>query len=439
MQKESKVQKALVLILLLVFISSFFVSITVSRYVAEQNAPFGDDTHLDYTVNSVFVVKNQEELFAAINQGYTYVQLDQEIENPLIVTQKAETLNSDLILDLNGIEIQRNGYEPILHIKPGVRLTIVDTSAEQTGGLYNPVGSVFNIAGGTLTVVTGTFESGPRYSEYNSYNSEILDDTVGSATLRTLVEKDPQQVNLSVKKDGVFQTEVVTTAPIIKSYPEKTGNVEYNHGNLYFDTQVTRGAFTIKPDTYCYYRTSEDAGVDTSADSMADWFYTYYVTQDGFNYVGTTPESTNDVKITIFGYENTIKQASTKVNPIDYYAAIQMSSGTLDVQNGAFFSYFGVDRTACVNAQGGQITVKKGKFSSRVPNATKYVPDGVAVKEVDGLAFDESYFDNYNWSDQLPTDPYQGNLARLGESVCKPPPFIQFKLVNRINVVCVLS
>ncbi len=418
MQKESKVQKALVLILLLVFISSFFVSITVSRYVAEQNAPFGDDTHLDYTVNSVFVVKNQEELFAAINQGYTYVQLDQEIENPLIVTQKAETLNSDLILDLNGIEIQRNGYEPILHIKPGVRLTIVDTSAEQTGGLYNPVGSVFNIAGGTLTVVTGTFESGPRYSEYNSYNSEILDDTVGSATLRTLVENDPQQVNLSIKEDGVFKTEVVTTAPIIKSYPEKTGNVEYNHGNLYFDTQVTRGDFTINPDTYCYYRTSEDAGVDTSADSMADWFYTYYVTQDGFNYVGTTPQSTNDVKITIFGYENTIKQASTKVNPIDYYAAIQMSSGTLDVQNGAFFSYFGVDRTACVNAQGGQITVKKGKFSSRVPNATEYVPDGVTVKEVDGLAFDESYFDNYNWSDQLPTDPYQGNLARLGESVC---------------------
>ena len=418
MQKESKVQKALVLILLLVFISSFFVSITVSRYVAEQNAPFGDDTHLDYTVNSVFVVKNQEELFAAINQGYTYVQLDQEIENPLIVTQKAETLNSDLILDLNGIEIQRNGYEPILHIKPGVRLTIVDTSAEQTGGLYNPVGSVFNIAGGTLTVVTGTFESGPRYSEYSSYNSEILDDTVGSTTLRTLVENNPQQVNLTVKKDGVFQTEVVTTAPIIKSYPEKTGNVEYNHGNLYFDTQVTRGAFTIKPDTYCYYRTSEDAGVDTSADSMADWFYTYYVTQDGFNYVGTTPNSTNDVKITIFGYENTIKQASTKDNPIDYYAAIQMTSGTLDVQNGAFFSYFGVDRTACVNAQGGQITVKKGKFSSRVPNATEYVPDGVAVKEVDGLAFDESYFDNYNWSDQLPTDPYQGNLARLGESVC---------------------
>ena len=142
-QKESKVTKILMLILSLVFFTSTIVASSISKYVTQKQAYFGDKEHLDYTVNAVFVVRNQEELFAAINQGYTYVQLDQDIENPLIVTQKAETLNTDLILDLNGIEIQRNGYEPILNIKPGVRLTVVDTSTEQTGGLYNPVGSVF--------------------------------------------------------------------------------------------------------------------------------------------------------------------------------------------------------------------------------------------------------------------------------------------------------
>lgn len=186
-QKESKVAKILMLILSLVFFTSTIVASSISKYVTQKQAYFGDKEHLDYTVNAVFVVRNQEELFAAINQGYTYVQLDQDIENPLIVTQKAETLNTDLILDLNGIEIQRNGYEPILNIKPGVRLTVVDTSSEQTGGLYNPVGSVFNIYGGTLTVVTGNFESGPRYSEYYSYNNYVLDGSTDSQDRKSVV------------------------------------------------------------------------------------------------------------------------------------------------------------------------------------------------------------------------------------------------------------
>ena len=109
MKKESRVQKILMLILSFTLLTTSLLASTISRYVSEEKAPFGEDTFLDYTVNSVFVVKNQEELFSAINQGYTYVQLDQNIENPLIVTQKAENLDADLILDLNGIEIQRNG------------------------------------------------------------------------------------------------------------------------------------------------------------------------------------------------------------------------------------------------------------------------------------------------------------------------------------------
>ena len=381
MKKESKVQKILMLILSLVLLSTSVLSITISKYVTEQNADFQGDQHLDYTVNSVFVVKNQEELFAAINQGYTYVQLDQDIENPLIITQKAETLNSDLILDLNGIEIQRNGYEPILNIKPGVRLTVVDTSAEQTGGLYNPVGSVFNITGGTLTIVTGTFESGPRYSEYYSYNSRVLNNSNGSVTKRTLVEDAPNEVLMYNKVDHgngsySFTDPVIVDAPIIKSYPEKIGNVEYNHGNLYFDTGITKGDLTINPDTYCYYRTSEDRAAEVNNEAAADWYYSYYVDpNNGYDWFATTVPAENEddyVKITIYGYEQTIEQASKIESQQDYYAAIQMQSGTLDVQNGGFYSYFGVDKTACVNSQGGNISIKKGKFSSRRQAVLRY-------------------------------------------------------------------
>ena len=43
---------------------------TISRYVTKVVAPYNGEEDLDYTVNSVFIVNNQDEFFAAINQGY---------------------------------------------------------------------------------------------------------------------------------------------------------------------------------------------------------------------------------------------------------------------------------------------------------------------------------------------------------------------------------
>lgn len=424
--RTSKVCFNLALILAAVFFLSFLgAAVTISKYVTDKNAPFGDDTHINYTVNSVFVVQSQDELFTAINQGYTYVQLDKSIENPLIVTQKAETLNSDLILDLNGIEIQRNGYDPILNVKAGVRLTIVDTSDEQTGGLYNPVGSVFNINGGTLTVVTGTFESGPRYSEYYSYNNGALQNTATSVTRRTLVEDDAKQVRYYVKDEtsGVFASSGTKNAPIIRSYPVKQGEIVYNHGNLYFDSAVTKGDITIAADTYCYYRTSEDSAAGSDV-SMADWYYTYFVTASDYAYAGIDTAYKNNpdyVEITIYGYEQTVQQAYEMTDSADYYAAIQMTGGVLDVQDGRFFQYFGVSKTACVNASGGEINVKKGSFSARVPNAYSYTAGATTVKESDKDAFSAAYFDNFRWNyaaSGTTTSSAEDRLAAAGESYC---------------------
>lgn len=411
----------------MVLFVSFLSVNSYSRYVSEQNAKYkdGDNTldYIDFTVNSVFVVRTQDELFSAINQGYSYVQLDKSIENPLIVTQKAETLDRDLILDLNGIEIQRNGYDPILNVKEGVRLTIVDTSDEQTGGLYNPVGSVFNIIGGTLTVVAGAFESGPRYSEYYSYNNLIIDNTDTSTAKRTIVESAAEKV-LYYKKDseGKFERDSeIETAPIITSYPVVTGDIKYNHGNLYFDQKVTKGNVTIYPDTYCYYRTSEDSAANTTDIPAADWYYKYYV-NSSYQYAGTQQNEDNEyIEVTIYGYENIIKKASGKEKPSDYLAAIQMATGTLDVQSGTFNSYFGVDKTACVNAQGGEIQIKSGSFSSRIPNASGYVINGVKVKETDKESFSSSYFDNFIWGQTTSTQDnseYIGDLAKQGQSYC---------------------
>ncbi len=426
--RRNRISLIIAITLIMVLFISFLSVNSFSRYVSEQSAKYKEDDntildYIDFTVNSVFVVRSQDELFSAINQGYSFVQLDKSIENPLIVTQKAETLDRDLILDLNGIEIQRNGYDPILNVKEGVRLTIVDTSDEQTGGLYNPVGSVFNIVGGTLTVVAGAFESGPRYSEYYSYNNLIIDNSSTSGAKRTIVESTAQNV-LYYKKDNDTGKFVASTeskqAPIITSYPVVTGDIKYNHGNLYFDQEVTKGNVTIPPDTYCYYRTSEDSAANTTDIPAADWYYKYFV-NSSYSYVGTEKKNDTDIEITIYGYENIISKASGKTSPSDYLAAIQMSTGTLDIQSGSFNSYFGVDTTACVNAQGGEIQIKSGYFSSRIPNAIKYDNGKVTVKESDKASFNESYFDNFIWGTPISTQDisgYIGDLAKQGQSYC---------------------
>lgn len=428
--KRRKIMFIISVALIMVLFTSVLAVNSYSRYVVEENAKYNDGNntmdYIDYTVNSVFVVRTQDELFSAINNGYSYVQLDKNIENPLIVTQNAETLDRDLILDLNGIEIQRNGYDPILKVQSGVRLTVVDTSTEQTGGLYNPVGSVFQINGGILTVVAGTFESGPRYSEYYSYNNRVLNND--GDTKRTLIE-DTKQVKLYTKSGESFVSKG-EEAPIIRSYPQKTGEITYNRGNLYFDETVSRGAFTIKPDTYCYYRTSEDSAANSTEISTADWYYTYYVKASNYDYVSAdepTDKTQDYVQITIYGYENVVNKAASKTNASDYHAAIQMTSGTLDVQSGSFNQYFGVDKTACVNAQGGEINIKRGSFSSRVPNALSFNPSTVLIKESDKVSFNESYFDNFTWNTentdfvyQLTVDgtDYNGRLARNGQAYC---------------------
>ena len=425
--KERKIKSFIPIIMAFIISVTSIIVPSVSRYVGEVGAPFEGSQDINYTVNSVFEVKTQEELFAAINQGYSYIQISKDVENPLIVTQKAETLDSDLILDLNGIEIQRNGSDPILNIGPGVRLTVTDTSEEQSGGLYNPIGSVFNITGGTLTIVTGNFESGPRYSEYYSYNTLIVADN--NFIRRTIVLDQLKDVNYYVKGSS---TPTQKKAPIIKSYPTAYGELTYTHGNLYFDVGVDLDPYStsdisISADTYCYYRTNESNLSDAKVDAAtADWYYTYYVDSE-YNYVDT-PNS-ESILITIYGYENTIADAASKSVVTDpegnktdeRFAAIKMNAGELQVNDGDFFSYFGIDTTACVNASGGKISIREGNFSSRVPNASKdVVYNNQMGKENDLAAFETEYFDVFIWNDTGHTDvaKLNGGRAKKGESYC---------------------
>ncbi len=410
MKKLTLVQKICfgALILSLVVLGAQLISPTLSRYAQKIPIIYEGEEELDYTLNGVFIAHNQEELFSAVNQGYSYVQLSKTIRNPLIVTQDVRSLNTDLIIDLNGIEIQRNGHEPILNIEQGVRLTVVDTSAEQTGGLYNPIGSVFYIDEGTLTVSKGKFESGPRYSEYYSYNEKIV-SSASAFSNRTTVEDTARSVCFIQGSQTTY-----ITAPIINPYTTTVGEVVYTHGNIYFDNDLTRGNLTIRADTYCYYRTSQDESLLTNDPSTSDWRYTYYVTKDYEYYAATLSNGENEddyYQITIYGYEDVITESMNKQYVEDYYAAIKMKAGSLEILNGEFFSYFGTYKSACVNASGGNISVRKGVFSTRIPDAFTAVEDSVIVKEEDEEAFEETYFTNFDWANTTFTE---GAQARRG-------------------------
>ena len=119
----------LMMALLLIMVSCFAVS-SLARYIKTVNMPFDDNGELndsiDFSVHSVFVVKNQTELFAAINQGYSYIQISNDLKNPFVITQTPKDLTTDLILDLNGIEVYRHGNDPVFVISDGIRLTITE-------------------------------------------------------------------------------------------------------------------------------------------------------------------------------------------------------------------------------------------------------------------------------------------------------------------------
>ena len=153
-------------VLLLIQISLLGVLFTKARF--EEEAKSGSwiyDGNMEYIVAEQVEVRSVEELIASIENGYSNIKIADSVDNPLIITSGVTDVGADLILDLNGHEIQRNNREPMLNIENGVRLTIIDTSVRQDGSFYNPVGSVLQIGGGTLTVAAGDFISGPKKSE----------------------------------------------------------------------------------------------------------------------------------------------------------------------------------------------------------------------------------------------------------------------------------
>lgn len=378
---------ALCALISLLIVTLMSVSLTQGRYSKELTSGSEYSGSLEYIVSEQVEINSVDEFFSAIENGYSNIKVSDDVDNPLIITGSVSDVNSDLTIDLNGHELQRNNREPMLNVTEGVRLTIIDTSEKQTGSFYNPVGSVLRISGGTLTVAAGLFESGPRDGENlaggsSVYSSEYAyqDDGVwrneagakinGTASVAYYEKNDggyaERQENMPVIIPAVTN---VGSAPSDGGMPQHSVN-----GNFYFDADAS--SIGISKDAYLYFTVSDDSVSNSliAADNgSADFYYTYtlYRSFNGSGVVYSAAESSGaeEIEVTVYGYNGVMSAAQRAAT----YAAIQMNSGNLYVRGGDYVSYFGNDSTYCVYATGGYMAVENGVGSFQAHGAGKCV------------------------------------------------------------------
>lgn len=365
------------MLLMLVLATMLGFLLTQGRYSEElQSGSDMYDSELEYIVADQVEVSSVEEFIAAVENGYSNITISDDVDDPLIITSGITDVGADLIIDLNGHEIQRNNREPMLNIIEGVRLTVIDSSTSQTGSFYNPVGSVLQIDGGTLTVTAGTFTSGPRSEEYagmGTYASESggYVDSVASLTVR---EK---------KENGSGYTEIAKNAPVIlprvKEENDGITTRYFVNGNMYFDKgwSPAGGELSselITPDTYFYFVIDDDTASNTTiaaSQSSADFYYTYNVLRnedaDGnvsYSYTDSA-EGDNVVTVTVYGYHNVKSSAAGENGVTPDYATVKMMSGNMYTRGGGYQSLFGEENTYGIYASGGYMAVSAGDFSAK--------------------------------------------------------------------------
>lgn len=306
-------------------VSLFTVSLTYGRYADEIESSGSDyDSNIEYIVSEKVEVHNMEEFIGAIENGYSNVYIADDADEEIIITTGVTDVSVDLIINLNGHTIVRNNRDPILNVQDGIRLTVTDTSTKKTGSFYNPVGSVLQISGGTLTVTGGLFESGPRKEEYGAAS--------GTVNAKVFVKSGSGYV--SDPEEGTI------------SMPDLTGDST----GIYYENGISDNKY-VKPDTYLYY-SEEDSSDDISVKAergSADFYYEY------------TSGGTRKI---IFGYNKVKGIMSEQGSDYPSFAAVDIDDGNMYSRGGEYRSYFGVETAYGIDAAGGYMAVEDGTFSA---------------------------------------------------------------------------
>lgn len=354
-----KVQKILLIIFLSALIialmaASFLYASTYGRY---SGGTLSDDSTYDDTIEFIgterYIVRTPEELNDAIENGYSYIQIADDAEQPFVITTDVQDVSTNLVLDLNGTVVVRNSRNPMLNVSQGVSVVLVyDSSEEHAGAFYNPVGSALQVSGGTMTIGSGNYESGPRTNEYA--------DATAAGTL------SPQTDDIVLfSRGGVTSPATVdrvngtTFSPV--TIAENTSYVPVTTGNYYYQSEADSGYSFLTEDTFLIYTLEEGeiAEADSSYDEgtlLVDGrplavpcnvascdFYYYYAT-------GDKAEDGTDIYAVVYGYWD-VKELAEQGSSLESaglqwpYASIRMTAGEGFVRGGNFVNQFDVANT----------------------------------------------------------------------------------------------
>lgn len=405
-----KVQKILLIIFLSALIialmaASFLYASTYGRY---SGGTLSDDSTYDDTIEFIgterYIVRTPEELNDAIENGYSYIQIAKDAEQPFVITTDVQDVSTNLVLDLNGTVVVRNSRNPMLNVSQGVSVVLVyDSSNAQSGAFYNPVGSALQVSGGTMTIGSGNYESGPRDGENN------IATGISSITLYT--------------REGVTAPDAVVR-DADDEYVRTTAaeQVPYIDGNYYQETGALSGYSFVTEDTFLVYTKEVGTIADAAnpeeniaeGDLLVDDrkltvpcnvascdFYYYYP-------IATNADGTETYAV-VYGYWD-VKELAEQGSSLESaglqwpYAAIRMTAGEGFVRGGNFVNQFDVANTygilteenskdgatgslvisetgragttnftargeaVCIRCSQGDVTISGGNFSSELGN-----------------------------------------------------------------------
>ena len=377
---QHKTKKIWLIALLSLLIAALFAaSFTYARYYKETGVTGGkyDDT-IEFVGANKYIVYTPEELVAAIENGYSYIEIADGAEEPFVITDGVTDVTANLVLDINGHSLVRNSRNPLIDVQENVSVVIVYDS-KASGSFYNPVGSLLQASGGTLTIATGNFTSGPKAEDlYAVAGDRVLD--MGDTDYRYFTRAG---------RSADAYTEV--RGADIPAMPKLTGNVYLDTIGTEFKAKYPEFA---EGDTFLIYteetvETPEGATVTVDFSPLCD-----VASCDFYYYYEKSTEGSGEDKTTtyavIYGYHDVMKGAEQQITKTGFntsgsinnnsaeaviwpYAAVRMTEGEAFIRGGTYTNQFGTAQSYGIYARGGSLSVQ-GENTSFTS-----VADGVCI------------------------------------------------------------
>ena len=380
----------LIALLSLLITALFAASFTYARYYKETGVTGGkyDDT-IEFVGANKYIVYSPEELVSAIENGYSYIEIGEDAEEPFVITDGVTDVSANLVLDINGHNLVRNSRNPLIDVQENVSVVIVYDS-ENSGSFYNPVGSMLQASGGTLTIATGEFTSGPKAEDYVK-DAGTTDKGVSYSLENYTVyyRNDYTPGADSPNRSGEYIEDGEVELPYITPKRNEKGEP---YGNIYFETGISGNTY-IKEDTFLIYT---EETVDASEGTTVDFeplcdvascdFYYYYVTDTD----GSGEDKTTTYAV-IYGYNDVMAGAEQQITKEGFntsgsinnnsaeaviwpYATVRMTQGEAFIRGGSYTNRFGTAYSYGIYARGGSLSVQ-GENTSFTS-----VADGVCIR-----------------------------------------------------------